>query len=288
MSAGERTGATAMTTADGKATLAGPEDLTDESRAALAELLLALADDEFVLGFWDSEWTGIGPALEEDVAYSSIAQDEIGHARALYELLAQLTGRRADDLAYDRGPAGFRQARLVGLERGDWAQSIARRYLYDTADAVRLAALAGSSYAPLAGLLGKVRREEAYHLQHFDAWLRRLNGDPAGRARLATALAALWPAALDLFTPLAHEDVLLGAGILPRPFATLRAEWLAALAPILGELDLPFPAEQGADGRYHPTITPATGGRTGDHDPAFERLWNEMTMVYRQEPGASW
>lgn len=262
--------------------------LTAEAHEALAELLLALADDEFVLGFWDSEWTGIAPVLEEDVAYSSIAQDEIGHARALYELLAPLAGRSADVIAYDRDVAGFRQARLLDLDRGDWATSIARRYLYDTADAVRLAALSRSSYAPLAGLVGKLRREEAYHLQHFDSWLRRLANDEAGRSRLVAALDALWPAALDCFSPLAGESSLLAANILPRPFAALRAEWLAALAPIFAELHLPFPAEQAADGAYAPTITPVIGGRTGHHDPAFTRLWEEMTMVYRQEPGAEW
>ena len=64
------------------------EELSPQTRDALAELLLTLADDEFVLGFWDSEWTGIAPMLEEDVAMSSISQDEIGHARAWYELLA--------------------------------------------------------------------------------------------------------------------------------------------------------------------------------------------------------
>jgi ring-1,2-phenylacetyl-CoA epoxidase subunit PaaC len=276
------------------ATTSMPHNLDDPAvlltrvREALTELLLALADDEFVLGFWDSEWTGIAPVLEEDVAYSSIAQDEIGHARALYELLAPIAGRSADVIAYDRDVAGFRQARLLDLDRGDWATSIARRYLYDTADAVRLAALARSSYAPLAGLVGKLRREEVYHLQHFDSWLRRLAGDDAGRPRLVAALDALWPTALDLFTPLAGEAALLEANILPRPFATLRAEWLAALAPIFAELGLPFPAEQAADGTYAPTITPIIGGRTGDHDAAFNRLWEEMTMVYRQEPGAEW
>jgi ring-1,2-phenylacetyl-CoA epoxidase subunit PaaC len=276
------------TTAVAGPTFAGPRDLDGEARDALAGLLLALADDEFVLGFWDSEWTGIGPALEEDVAYSSIAQDEIGHARALYELLAELTSRNADEIAYNRGPEGFRQARLLDLDRGDWARSIARRYLYDTADAVRLAALAQSSYAPLANLLAKVRREEAYHLQHFDAWLRRLSGNPEGRPRLTAALDALWPAALDLFTPLTGEATLLRAGILPRPFATLRAEWLAALAPIFAELRLPFPAQQTAAGDHEPTVAPHTGGRAGDHDPAFRRLYDEMTMVYREEPGATW
>src|SRR5919202_5072229 len=164
--------------------LAGPEDVQGETREALAELLLALADDEFVLGYWDSEWTGIAPVLEEDVAYSPIAQDEIGHARALYELLAQLAGRPADDIAYDRSPEGFRQAQLLDLDRGDWARSIARRSLYDTADAVRLAALSRSAYTPLANLLAKVRRGEGYPPHHFEAWFRPLGGHPGGRARL--------------------------------------------------------------------------------------------------------
>ena len=57
-------------------------------RSALRELLLALADDEFVIGYANSEWTGIAPVLEEDIAFSSLAQDELGHARLLYELLA--------------------------------------------------------------------------------------------------------------------------------------------------------------------------------------------------------
>ena len=77
---------------------ASPPELDLDTREALAELLLSVADDEFVIGFWDSEWTGIAPMLEEDVATSSIAQDEIGHARAIYELLATLTGDDADQI----------------------------------------------------------------------------------------------------------------------------------------------------------------------------------------------
>ena len=103
-----------------------------------------MADDEFVIGFSDSEWTGIAPILEEDVAISSLAQDELGHAAALYGLLAELDRRRdADAIAYDREPDEYRHARLLDHGRGDWAMTIARRYLYDTADAARLEALVG-------------------------------------------------------------------------------------------------------------------------------------------------
>ncbi len=133
-------------------------DLLPATRNALALLLLAMADDEFVIGFSDSEWTGIAPILEEDVAMSSLAQDELGHARALYELLAEVVadGRDADAIAYDRPPTGYYHARLLDHPRGDWAQTIARRYLYDTADAVRLEALAESSFAPA----GRPRRQD--------------------------------------------------------------------------------------------------------------------------------
>src|SRR3954471_20347339 len=138
---------------------------------ALGGLLRAMADDEFVIGFSDSEWTGIAPLLEEDVAMSSLAQDELGHAAALYGLLAELTGTDADSLAYDREPHDYRHCRLLDHGRGDWAMTIARRYLYDTADSVRLEALARGSWAPLADLVGKLLREERYHLMHAGAWL---------------------------------------------------------------------------------------------------------------------
>src|SRR2546426_6698294 len=102
------------------------------------ELLLAIADDELFLGWRDSEWTGIAPFLEEDVAFSSIAQNEIGHARALYELVARELGTTADELAFDRAPEEYRCAQLVELRLMDWEQTIARHYLYEEADSIRL------------------------------------------------------------------------------------------------------------------------------------------------------
>ena len=120
---------------------------------ARAELLLEIADDELILGWRDSEWTGIAPFLEEDVAFSSIAQNEIGHARALYELVAHDLGTTADELAFDRAPDEYRCSTLVALRLvPDWARTIARRYLYEVADELRLGVLKGSDDPEVAGL----------------------------------------------------------------------------------------------------------------------------------------
>jgi ring-1,2-phenylacetyl-CoA epoxidase subunit PaaC len=154
------------------------------------ELLLGLADDELVLGWRDSEWTGIAPLLEEDVAFSSIAQNEIGHARAVYELLAD----DADALAFDRSPERYLCAPLVQLRLLDWAHAIARRWLYELADEIRIAALMESGDERVAGLAAKINREEAYHRMHAEMWRERLGATPRFRA----AVDELWPYALGV------------------------------------------------------------------------------------------
>ena len=256
---------------------AAPPTLDSAATAALAELILSVADDEFVIGFWDSEWTGIAPMLEEDVATSSVAQDEIGHAKALYELLAEITGGDADAIAFGREAEAFRHAALLNHGRGDWAFSVARRYLYETADAVRLAALARSSHEPLAKLAGKMRREETYHLLHAEAWLRRLaDGAPEGRERLAEGLRTLWEDAQALFSPLPAEELLVGIALLPEPMDALRAAWLDHVRPALEPIAGPL-AE----------IAPAADGRTR-RSADFRWLHGEFTMVAGSEEGALW
>jgi ring-1,2-phenylacetyl-CoA epoxidase subunit PaaC len=245
---------------------------------ALGHLLRSMADDEFVIGFSDSEWTGIGPLLEEDVAMSSIAQDEIGHAAALYGLLGDLTGSDPDEIAYDRQPAEYRHCRLLDHGRGDWAMTIARRYLYETSDAIRLAALVGGSWPPLAELCGKLVREERYHLMHVESWFGRLAGTPGEpRDRLLAALAVLAPDAPTVFAPLPGESELVEARILAAAMTDLEAGWRASITATFAAHSLPMP----------PLVNDLERGRL-DHGPEFEWLWGEFTAVRRSDPGATW
>jgi ring-1,2-phenylacetyl-CoA epoxidase subunit PaaC len=209
-----------------------------------SELLLELADDELVLGWRDSEWTGIAPFLEEDVAFSSIAQNEIGHARAVYELAARELGTTADELAFDREPAEYRCAQLVELRFvPDWARTIARHVLYEAADEARIAALKQSDDAEVAGLAAKIDREEAYHRIHAQMWAERL----AGEQRFLEAMDELWPHAL---------------GVLPEELRPGLAETLGR--PLVDAVE------------------------RGEHTDELAPLWEEMTMVRRSVPGATW
>jgi ring-1,2-phenylacetyl-CoA epoxidase subunit PaaC len=164
------------------------------------QLLLAIADDELVLGWRNSEWTGIAPVLEEDVAFSSIAQNEIGHARALYQLLSE----DADALAFDRDPAEYRCSPLVELRFvPDWARTIARHVLYEAADRLRIERLKASSDKAVAGLAAKIDREEVYHRLHAEMWADRLRDEP----RYHDALEELWPYAVATLDPDLRDDL---------------------------------------------------------------------------------
>ena len=209
-----------------------------------AQELLSLADDELILGWRNSEWTGIAPFLEEDVAFSSIAQTEIGHARAWFELAAQELGTDADSLAFDREPEDYRCAPLGELRLADdWARTIARHGLYAHADAIRIQVLINSVDDDVRGLAEKIDREEAYHRMHAEMWAERLRDEPAFRE----AVAELWPYALGLVAE-AQRPLLCQA---------VERDEVAAV-------------ERGA------------------HLDDFRPLWEEMTMVRRSVPGATW
>jgi ring-1,2-phenylacetyl-CoA epoxidase subunit PaaC len=208
-------------------------------------ILLGLADDELIIGWRDSEWTGIAPVLEEDVAFSSIAQNEIGHARAVYELLTD----NPDALAFDRPLDAYRCAPFVELQLLDWARTIARRWLYEVADEIRIAALMQDDDPAVAGLAAKINREEAYHRMHAEMWRERLHDEP----RFRDAVEELWPYA---------------AGMLP---PEQRAELAARLS------------------RDVPSDEVLLGKERGAHTDELAPLWDEMTMVRRSAPaGARW
>ena len=175
------------------------------------ERLLGLADDELVNGWRDSEWTGIAPVLEEDVAFSSIAQNEIGHARAVYRLLTD----DPDALAFDRPLEEYRCAPLAELRLLDWAHTIARRWLYEEADRIRIEALMRDADPVVAGLAAKIDREEAYHRMHAELWHARLRDEP----RFREAVRELWPYALGVLPAEQRAELAARVGLAEVPAA---------------------------------------------------------------------
>ncbi|HVL64586.1 MAG TPA: 1,2-phenylacetyl-CoA epoxidase subunit PaaC [Actinomycetota bacterium] len=274
---------------------------------ALRALLLAAADDELVIGHRHSEWTGHAPHIEEDVAFSSIAQDEIGHAAALYGLVAEMEGSDPDAIALGRKPEDYRHAILCERPNRDWGYTLARHWLYDTAEDVRLEALSESSHDGLRAVATKLRREERYHLLHADMWIERVARGPVdGRTRLIDSLTHAFPEAIALFEPLESEHEALERGLLPVPSDELRKRYVERAARALDELGLPTEVGAGADaaaefiasssgdliesddGADPEPAGRAFGGRSGNRSEDFQPLWEEMTATYRENPGASW
>jgi ring-1,2-phenylacetyl-CoA epoxidase subunit PaaC len=247
-------------------------------KSALAERLLAMADDELILAHRNSEWAGHAPILEEDIAFANIALDEMGHGVIWYGLRGALTGDDPDRLAFFRNPGAYRNVQMVELPRGDWAFSMVRQYLFDAAESVTLSHLRASVYRPLAEAATKIATEEIYHLRHTGLWLRRLGlGTEESHARTQAALDALWPYARQLFAPLPGDAALIAAETIPDP-SLIQREWEGVARTFLVGCGLTVSDD----------VMPRRDIPRAEHTEHLMALLAEMQSVARLDPAAEW
>jgi ring-1,2-phenylacetyl-CoA epoxidase subunit PaaC len=248
---------------------------------AVKELLYKMADDALITGHRNSEWTGIGPMLEEDLAFSSMAQDKIGHSVALYKILHEILGEETPDkIAFLRNESEFKCCQLVELPIGEYDFSIVRHFFFDHAEALRYDLLAQSSFTQLSQLAKKIKGEIKYHTMHADAFLTQLaKGNEESKARMQSAINFTYPYALGIFEPGDYEKQLAIAGVFAGE-AELKKRWLQKIIPIIEAAGLKLPEVDEAKVRY--------GGRKGFHSEHLKVLLDEMGEVVRTEPEAEW
>ncbi len=245
-------------------------------------VLLAFADDEHLMGQRHTEWIGVAPFLEEDLAFSSIAQDELGHAVALYELVGDpVDGGDVDGgdvdvdaFAFGRGRDDWRSCWLVEEPCTDWADALVRHWLYDTAEWSRWEALAGSTDSGIRAVAARALQEERYHRRHADALLDALADDPEATARIGAALDRLLPLAVGMFAA-GTEAHGAAPDVVGAPLDDLRTAWCAEV-----------------DRRFGPRRWTAVEAPDG-HDrtrrgPHFDEMYARMREVFALDPTAHW
>lgn len=270
--------------------------LPDNLKQPLATLLLALADDKLMLGHRNSDWTGLGPILEEDIAFSHMAQDEMAHAQAIYEFVASMLGTRggADELAFGRTAEEYRCAHIVEVpDEFDWATAMARKFYCDHFDLLRLQRLSQSQLKPLADLSRRMADEEQLHVTHVDGWMKRLGrGTVESRVRMETAVLQMNCVAGSLFEPVEGQELLVETGIAPLAWQPMLNDWMkevdavmlsGGFKPIAGDVAKLTPHFDHYRNEKH-----FWAGRRGVHTPHLKELLDEMCEVYRIEPGAAW
>ncbi len=249
---------------------------------AAREYVLAFADDEHMIGARHAGWIGLGPFLEEDLAFCSIAQDELGHAIGLYRLI---TGDDAgvDELAFRREPGGYRSSWLAEWPCLDWASALVRHWLHDHAEALRWEAVAASSVPGLAALVPGAEREERFHLRHADTLLSRvLAADDGGAAaeEVMVAMRELRPLAASVWVPPFQEDAALAEGVATRSFAELAGDFDRRL-----DADL---TRWGADPAATAGTARAVPSDRGVRSEHFAEFHAELNTVLSIDPTAVW
>jgi ring-1,2-phenylacetyl-CoA epoxidase subunit PaaC len=267
-----------------------PDDIPNEDyKEALLSLLYQLADDDFILAYRGSEWLGLAPHIEEDVAFSSINQDTMGHATMFYQLLEELGEGDQDHLAHGRKATERRNAIILEEVNGpgnymeepryDWAFAVVRHYFYSVAKKVRIDALKNSSYEPLADMAIKINTELYYHLLHWKTWfIQLMNAGGEARARMNKAIERVLDEFQGVLTlgPMGKEMSLMD---LIEGEESLKKRWEMAIQPVFQSSQLSFP----------PIVSMKKGnGRLGEHTPELDTALSTLSEVYNTNPAASW
>lgn len=173
-----------------------------ELSEGVQEFLLAFADDEHMMGSHLAWWIGVAPFLEEDLSLCSIAQDELGHAIALYELLTD----DVDRFALRRDASEYRSCSFVEVAMPKWEETLVRHWLYDIAENIRWNALIDSSIPEVSVIAQRALSEEAFHRSHSTLLLHRsLAGSADARHRLIATMESLLPPSMAIWSPVAGE-----------------------------------------------------------------------------------
>ena len=256
-------------------------NLDPSTRTSLFEFLLRLGDDRLLLGHRLSEWCGHAPVLEEDIALTNIALDEIGQATAFLHLAGEVEAkhRTEDDLAYFREATKFRNVQLVEQPNGDFAWTISRQFFFDVYNYLLLGELQKSAYLHLAGIAAKGFKEATYHVRHSKEWMVRLgDGTEESHRRVQDAVNNLWRFTGELFLFDEIEQRLSAQGMIPS-LENLQVGWNEIVAPVLTSAMLVHPPKE---------MRPVSGSRKGKHSEHLGHVLAEMQILARSYPDAKW
>lgn len=245
----------------------------------LLEYTLHLADNALILGHRNSEWTGHGPILEQDIALSNIALDLIGQARNFYQYAATLGGNGAteDSLAYLRDAWDFRNCLLAEQANGDWGKTVLRQFFFSAYQFFLYRELQQSTDTIISAIAEKSLKEVTYHLRWSSEWVIRLgDGTEESHGRMLQALDQLWKYTGELTTPAAYETTLAEKGIAAN-LTALQLPWQQKVQEVLAEATLPYP-----------TAWAQLGGKEGQHTEHLGYILAEMQFLQRAYPGAEW
>ncbi|KAA0966238.1 phenylacetate-CoA oxygenase subunit PaaC [Sporosarcina sp. ANT_H38] len=263
--------------------------LTAENKEAITSLLFQLADDDLLYSYRGSEWLGLAPHIEEDVASSSISQDSMGHAAMYYKLLEDLGMGKADDLAHLRQAHERRNSIVTERVNGegyymetpqyDWAYQVVRSYFFTQAKKVKVDSLCGSSYRPLAEVAIKVKMELYYHRLHWETWFKQLmNSTDIAKNKMNDAIILVMADFGDVFSYGNQKQEIENSNLIDSE-EEMKKKWTASISSVFAALKMEVPAI---------SIHTFKNGRNGEHTKDLDEALLTLSEVYKLDPVAVW
>ncbi len=269
---------------------------------SLFKYTLHLADSCMILGQRNSEWTGHGPVLEQDIAVTNISLDLLGQARYFYQYAASIFNHfkaeerivadkelpalwknfnrelREDDLAFLRNDKQYLNVLINELPKGDWAFTVLRQFFFSAYQLYLFELLLKNGDQQLAAIVEKSLKEVLYHIRWSAEWVIRLaQGTEVSEGRIKKALEDMWMYTGEFFMAADYEVDFLKTSF-DSAHNTLRLQWEDKIRSVFDMAGLALPK----DGWMQ------KGGKIGLHTEHLGYVLSEMQYLQRTYPNLTW
>jgi len=212
---------------------------------AVKSELLCIADSNWVLGHWYTNCMLNGRELTDFTSMAGIAEDKLGHVRALFRFMEEYYELPEYQLEFGREVEAIHSMEMLDAPPQSWADFVLTLFLADAAIWRLENTLREGNFAAVANLATKFGEEAYFHQLCIDGWLKAL--DDAEKADLLEALPGRLSLALAWFNN-SDDDTLLDAGVRTQSVADAKVAFTEIVLTKLGELvDLPDDIAAGID-----------------------------------------
>ena len=187
--------------------------ISEQAKNEFIAEMLCIADTDWVLGHWYIKVMLNGRSLTDCTAFAGMAQDSLGHTRAMFRYLEEELDLPEHQLEFGRDREQLHDMQMLSSPPENWGDFLVSTFLAEIAVWRMLNTFKDSTVDDMKGMVRHFGKELYFHRIGLEGWLKA--ADEADRADMREALVHRAPQVLSWFDSRERSaiDLLLQEGV---------------------------------------------------------------------------
>lgn len=221
--------------------------MENEHKDKLIAEFLNITDSKWVLGHWYVKIILNGRAIPDFTSMAGMAQDELGHTRAMFDFLEQSLGLPENQIEFGRKSEEVHNMELLDEAPQSWTDYVLSVYLAEHALWHEMEAYIDGKNQAISNLFTKFVEEGYFHRLYIDGWITSLSEEEMEEA--SKVLSRRLPIIHAWFTQ-DGDNSLVAAGFKTKTAEEIAQNFNQSVEELCKQLNLPVPEVKTFEGDW--------------------------------------